>query len=170
MGSVKPRAADAETDLRSPLADPSARLGALVIDTVLPALPQLVLLPLGVVVRSAAFIHASTWLGWVLTVVLFVVDLVLLARYGQTIGKRMLGLRIVRADGSRAGLGRLFWLRTVLPTAIGVIPILGWLFGLGDALAIFRADRRTIHDHMADTIVVDLRAPLEGPSLVEVFS
>lgn len=165
------RAADAALDLRSPLADPGSRLGAVAIDALLPAAPQLVLVPLGIFVESASMIRASTWLGWAAVAVFFLVDLVLLHRYGQTIGKRVMGLRIVRANGEKASLGRLFWLRTMLPGAIGVIPILGWLFSLVDTLTIFSVDRRTIHDRMADTVVIDLRAPLGAPEkLEEVFT
>jgi uncharacterized RDD family membrane protein YckC len=35
-----------------------------------------------------------------------------------------------------------------------MIPLIGWMFTLGDALLIFREDHRCLHDHFADTIVV----------------
>jgi len=164
------RAAGAKLDTSSPLADPSARLAAAAIDVILPAVPIAILLPLGIGVSSPALVHASSWGGWALSAILFVVDLVLLHRYGQTIGKRVMGLRIVRTDGSRASLGRIFWARMIAPGVLATIPLLGWIFELVDLLTIFAVDRRTLHDRMADTIVIDLRAPLASPSLADVFS
>jgi len=78
------------------------------------------------------------------------ITLLLVARYGQTIAKRMLEIRVVRSDGSQASLGRIFWLRNVVNGLLGVIP----LYGLIDVLFIFGERRQTIHDLVADTIVV----------------
>jgi uncharacterized RDD family membrane protein YckC len=157
------RAPDLASDTRSPIADPGARLAAVLIDVLLPFAPQLLALAVGALVGSGTMVRAGSWLGGGLTVLFFVIDLVLLQRFGQSVGKRVMGLRIVRTSGERASLGRLFWLRTVLPGAIGVVPVIGWAFGLADTLAIFSSDRRTLHDRMADTIVVDLRARAPAP-------
>jgi uncharacterized RDD family membrane protein YckC len=89
---------------------------------------------------------------------LLVVNLVMLARHGQTLGKRIVNVRIVRADRSRAGLGRIFWLRMVVPGLIGAIPFVGMLFRLVDPLFIFGEQRRCIHDLIADTRVVEVLA------------
>jgi uncharacterized RDD family membrane protein YckC len=78
----------------------------------------------------------------------------LLATRGQTIGKMLLGLRIVRSDGSAASAGKVIGLRYGLCWLLAFIPLVGGLFGLIDALMIFRADRRCLHDLIADTIVV----------------
>jgi uncharacterized RDD family membrane protein YckC len=90
---------------------------------------------------------------WVLALGIY--NWVLLYRNGQTIGKRMMGVRIVRTDGSRASLKRIVFLRGVLPGLMGIIPFVGRFAGLIDALFIFRSDKRCIHDLFADTIVVD---------------
>ena len=82
-------------------------------------------------------------------------QLINLHRTGQTFGKKMVGIRIVRTDGSRAGLGRIFALRYMVPGLIGAIPLLGPIFSLIDPLFIFNDERRCIHDMIADTIVVD---------------
>ena len=82
-------------------------------------------------------------------------QLVMLHRHGQTFGKKLMGVRIVRTDGSRAGLGRIFWLRYFVPGSIGNIPLLGVLFALADPLFIFGEEKRCLHDLFADTIVVD---------------
>jgi uncharacterized RDD family membrane protein YckC len=74
----------------------------------------------------------------------------LVARYGQTMGKRMLEIKVARSDGSQASLGRIFWLRNVVNYLLGVIPF----YGLIDVLFIFGARRQCLHDLIADTIVV----------------
>jgi len=77
-----------------------------------------------------------------------------LQRYGQTVGKRALRIRIVRSNGERATLGHIFGRRFLPTTLLGVIPRLGPLVTLADCLLIFRASRKCLHDQFADTIVV----------------
>jgi uncharacterized RDD family membrane protein YckC len=101
---------------------------------------------LGAVAGMAAFLGFAAMLG------LFVYNLALLGQSGQTLGKRWLGIRIVRNDGSAADLGRLFGLRMALPWLIAVF--VGPLFTLPDVLCIFGREQRCLHDLMADTIVI----------------
>jgi uncharacterized RDD family membrane protein YckC len=75
-------------------------------------------------------------------------------RYGQTIGKRIMKIKTVRSDGSKCGLARAFFLRNMALALAGLIPIVGNLVGLVDALLIFREDRKCLHDNIADTIVI----------------
>jgi uncharacterized RDD family membrane protein YckC len=75
----------------------------------------------------------------------------LVARYGQTLAKRVLEIRVVRSDGTQASLGRIFWLRNVVGTVLlSAIP----LYFVIDSLLIFGARRQCIHDLVADTIVI----------------
>ncbi len=71
--------------------------------------------------------------------------------YGRSLAKLWLGLRVVRRDGSPVELWRIIVLRNlvvhVLAQACGFV-------GLIDALMIFGEERRCLHDHFADTIVV----------------
>ena len=78
----------------------------------------------------------------------------LLMTQGQTIGKKLLGLRIVRSNGARADLVRLLGLRTFLGWALTMIPLVGVFYALVDCLLIFRASHKCLHDNIADTIVV----------------
>ena len=78
----------------------------------------------------------------------------LLHTQGQTVGKKLLGLRIVRTNGERATLGRLLGLRYFVGWIIVMIPFAGALYGLVDCLMIFRDSRKCLHDNIADTIVV----------------
>lgn len=78
----------------------------------------------------------------------------LLATQGQTVGKKVMGIRIVRTDGSLATFGRVFGLRYALNGLIASVPFVGSVYGLVDALMIFRDSRKCLHDQIADTIVV----------------
>ncbi len=73
---------------------------------------------------------------------------------GQTIGKRWVGIKVVRTDGSRASVGRIFWLRNVVNAIPGLIPVLGFFYTLIDHGLIFGAEQRCLHDRLADTKVV----------------
>jgi uncharacterized RDD family membrane protein YckC len=83
-----------------------------------------------------------------------VYNLILLNRSGQTIGKRMLNIRILRSDGSHCELLRIIFARWLPVTLLGAIPLLGYIVQLVDPLMIFRSDQRCLHDLIADTIVV----------------
>lgn len=85
---------------------------------------------------------------------LLLVNVYFLGKYGQTIGKRALNIRIVRTDGTPASLLRIVFLRFIATQALSAIPYLGTFFGLLDVLFIFGDERRCIHDHFADTVVV----------------
>ncbi len=79
-----------------------------------------------------------------------------LATASQTWGKKALGMRIVRSDGSPIAFGRLIGLRYGVPSLFGLIPAVGQIWSLVDALFIFRESRRCLHDSIADTIVIKL--------------
>jgi uncharacterized RDD family membrane protein YckC len=147
-----------------PLADPGQRRLAVTLDAALGMSP-LALLPLAQILGQPALARAAAYYLVATTPRLFLVNLALLARYGQTVGKRLVGLRIVQRDGRRASLGRLSWRRTSLPGLLGASPGFGTLFAVADALMIFSRGRMTLHDRIAQTIVVDLRRRPEcGPT------
>ncbi|MGC4081476.1 MAG: RDD family protein [Vicinamibacterales bacterium] len=73
---------------------------------------------------------------------------------GQSIAKRWFGIKVVRANGLPVTLGRVFWLRNVVNSLLSAIPVVGFLYGLADALFIFSDSRQCLHDKLADTIVV----------------
>ena len=78
-----------------------------------------------------------------------------LAFRAQTIGKMLLGLRIIDvATGRRAGFARLVFLRMLVTSLLSALAGIGWIFGLIDCLFIFRDDRRCLHDFIAGTRVV----------------
>jgi len=76
---------------------------------------------------------------------------------GQTIGKGVMEMRIVRKDGSPAGRSHIILKRLLPIQLIALLPVVGGFFAVVDALCIFRTQRNTIHDDIAETKVIDLR-------------
>ena len=103
----------------------------------------------------------------VLMMALLVVSLITLQWYllttqGQTIGKSLMKIRIVRYDTEEnPGFGRAVGLRELVPGFIGAIPLFGMLFTLVDILFIFGKERRCIHDYIAGTKVIDVDDELD---------
>lgn len=76
---------------------------------------------------------------------------------GQTIGKGIMQLRVVRKNGAVADRS-LIILKRILPVQlIALVPFLGGLFAIVDSLCVFRSQHNTLHDDIADTKVIDLR-------------
>ena len=81
----------------------------------------------------------------------------ILATSGQTIGKRVMQIRIVDArTGRYPGWVRLVVLRAYVNGLFAAATF--GLYGLVDTLFIFRDDRRTLHDRLARTRVDRVRA------------
>jgi len=69
---------------------------------------------------------------------------------GQTLGKRLFGVRVLDEEG--APIGYLRALGRCLATVVAALPFL-----IGLAIAAFRGDRRGLHDFLAGTRVVRSR-------------
>ena len=140
------------------LASRGKRLGAAIIDSII-AIGVLWLVARATPFNPWSDAGLSLWTPRFVSVafgfaIFLVVHGYLLANRGQTIGKALLKLRIVRSDGSRASIGRVIGLRYAAPAVLNVVPVVGTIFALADALFIFRESRRCLHDQIADTIVV----------------
>ena len=143
-------------------ADRGTRLGAAMIDSFL--FVGAVYLPLMVTLFSTASFDAPSEetadaanlaLGAAVVALVGLVvwswfTLKYMARNSQSIAKKWLRIKVVRADGSPVTLGRLIMLRNVVVWILSMIP----LFGIVDALFIFGEARQCLHDKIADTIVV----------------
>ena len=83
--------------------------------------------------------------------VYLIYEVALVAVWGRTLGKHLMGLQIVSVDGRRPGLRRSF-LRNLVPTLllVGFFP----LYPLPYALAAVAKDHRGPHDRLAGTRVV----------------
>jgi uncharacterized RDD family membrane protein YckC len=76
-------------------------------------------------------------------------------KYGQTIGKKIAKIKVIRANGQVLDYRRAFF-RIALTSFVGLIPVANLIFSYADAgWAFFRKDRRSIHDLVVDTVVVD---------------
>jgi uncharacterized RDD family membrane protein YckC len=153
-------------DLGDPLetevpADRGTRLGAAIVDTVIfvamvyaPVLVTAALAQEQLENPSDAELGPILGAGFGVALVGLVVWLFFTIKYmkrnGQSIAKKMLQIKVVRADGSRVSLSRLIWLRNAVMWVLNLIP----LFGVVDALFIFGESRQCLHDKIADTIVV----------------
>ena len=78
----------------------------------------------------------------------------LLIRDGQSIGKKVIGMRIVDLKGDIPPVKNIILLRHVVVMLLTHIPVAGGLISLADILFIFRSDKRCLHDHLAGTRVV----------------
>lgn len=75
---------------------------------------------------------------------------------GQTLGKMLFRLRIVRSDGSKPEAWRLLGLRYGVGLLVNMNAALLTIYSLVDSLLIFRASRKCLHDSIADTQVIKL--------------
>lgn len=79
-----------------------------------------------------------------------------LAKFGQTIGKRQQNIVMVdRVTHDRLPFRQLYLKRYLVFESFGVVSwLLDLIFRIVDLVFLFRDDRRTIHDMVANTIVV----------------
>ena len=144
------------------LAGRGARLGAAIIDSII--LGIVVVVPmvfiLGGFSEYVSTINDSVF-KWkfIMSVLGFMafmlINGVFLARDGQSIGKKLVGIKIVRSDGSKADLSVIV-LRRMLPVYVAQwVPYAGPLAQFADVLCIFRESRKCLHDDIADTKVVN---------------
>jgi uncharacterized RDD family membrane protein YckC len=97
---------------------------------------------------AAATVFATGWL------ILMVIQIILLSTRGQSVGKIVAGVRIVRLDGQKAGFVHAWLLRNFLVRIFYAVPLAGPIFYLTDVLFIFSDSRRCVHDRVAGTRVV----------------
>ena len=140
------------------LASAGSRLGARLIDTVLMTVAALALLALGLfgtVLGDAVAIWSLLTAMLGIAVVVGLYEIALTAIWGQTLGKRIVGIRVANADhgwhpGWAKSLGR--W---AVPTALNFIPFIGWLLSLVCYISLlWGPDRQGWHDRVSGTLVI----------------
>lgn len=99
--------------------------------------------------------HLSS-LTSVLFLVLFIIQLMLLIKRGQTIGKIVMGIRIVDAKTQKlASITNVILLRSLVTSALYALPAIGTLFLIADfVVMVINKQRLSIHDKFAKTMVV----------------
>ena len=87
--------------------------------------------------------------GWLIAVLLGLTNFILLPMFsGQTIGKVLAGLRIVRIDGRSASVGKIAFRQTFgyFLTAASL--------GIGFFISFLSSKGRALHDYVAGTVVI----------------
>jgi uncharacterized RDD family membrane protein YckC len=136
-------------------AGPGQRFRGQLCDTLFYCLAMMIALVPGLVFKKGELTMVFMPLG---VLVCFAYNSFLFITSGQSLGKRIVGTRVVTPEGAPVAGMRTVLLRHVLPTMLGYIPGIGSLFGLLDALFVFGEPRRCIHDLLANTIVVSADA------------
>lgn len=88
------------------------------------------------------------------TIIFLLINGKMLLDYGQTIGKKVLGIKIVDLDGNLPTLKQHFIKRYLVYIIPGQIPVIGGVVSIINLLLIFRKDKRCGHDLVAGTQVV----------------
>ena len=108
--------------------------------------------------------------AYILDIVLFFVTLIIgyiiwwlfTLRHGQTPGKQLLGIRVMRADGTRSDWGwtflREFVIKLLVFEALGDTLTSGIASLVDLVWAFWDKDRQTLHDQIMKTVVVDDRS------------
>lgn len=88
-------------------------------------------------------------IAWLVAILVGLSNMILLPLVtGQSLGKMIAGLRIVRTDGSEPSIGSLLFRQT-----IGYFVTL-LTFGLGFLFSVFSGKGRALHDHLSGSQVV----------------
>jgi uncharacterized RDD family membrane protein YckC len=147
-----------------PLAGWWSRVGATVLDSLIVFIPVAVVGG-GAVVLAVSGGDAAAAIGWIVAGLVYVAALglyapLLMARggahNGQTWGRQIVGIRVVRDNGEEFGFGTAFVREVVVKWLLfGVVgsfffipPILDWLWPLWDG------ENRALHDFIVSTHVV----------------
>jgi len=148
------------------LANRLTRLGASILDgliqlvVIIPIFAILASFTIGFDLEAINIFIAGNLLLWTVLVlvvsitVFLAINFRLLRNNGQTVGKRICNIKIVRSDGSPADVQRIVIFRYLPIWIVSQIPVIGNVLVLVDPLFIFRESRKCLHDDIADTIVI----------------
>jgi len=146
-------------DSEKPLASRWARLGAAIIDSII---TMIVVVPVmyftggfaGVMVGvQPSFIYMFS-MGILNLIVFFAINYRYLITNGQSIGKKVLEIKIVDLNGNVPTFQPQLLIRYAVFVLPGQIPGVGMIFSILNVLFIFGKEKRCIHDLAAKTKVV----------------
>ncbi len=124
------------------------RLGAWAIDTVILFAAQMIMVAVwpgfSEYFDSDTYLHWVDLLGFIVGALYYTVGV---SVWATTVGKRLLGLYVLRPDGAKAGFGR-----ALARYFAGILSML--IFGIGYLMIGLRSDKRGLHDLICDTVVV----------------
>ena len=140
-----------------PLASRSSRFLANLIDNLAVALPAILVVVGGAILGSVAKLKRVDELMIPLGVMGALLgagaELAAQMSWGQSIGKRLLAIKVVRLNGDPIELWRVIVLRNLV---VHFAAQLCGIVGLVDALLIFGAEQRCLHDYLADSKVIEV--------------
>ncbi|BAU28765.1 putative RDD family membrane protein YckC [Aneurinibacillus soli] len=120
------------------------RIGALILDAIIIGIPLLII---------EYVITGQTKDTWLSDVCQMTYSLALPVIWnGYTVGKRIVGIRIVKVNGENVGIGNMI-MRDIV-SALVYFLTLGIGFIVSAFMIAFREDTRSIHDFIAGTCVV----------------
>lgn len=150
---------ETEVDSVSNLASRWSRLGASLIDSFI---MMLFLMPMMYFFgwfeliangEQPSFLYTLAF-GLLGIIIFIAVNLKFLIGNGQTIGKKLLNIKIVDMDGAKADLQKHLLKRYATYFIPSQVPIVGGIFSFINILFIFRKDKRCVHDLAGGTQVV----------------
>lgn len=192
-----------ENQVEVTIASPSLRIGAAVLNilfSIIAAIPMLITLILLLINRadqlknfnennpevvfnllSSVFGHPAFLLSVLVYLVYGIWQIVIMSKHGQSLGKRLLKIKVIKSNGDEAGfIGTVLLREVVFNIAASIIVVLimmiigalvsqatvinalsnliSWLPNLICLIMLFniKRDRRTLQDYVADTVVVKL--------------
>ena len=157
-------AAESAWHRRAALASPATRLGARILDSLMVGAVAVVFFIAAWTALSPAADGAPRSELAIAMAVVSAIPLLAFACYqyflitttGQTLGKRWLGIKVVKQDGSAVDFVSGVLLREWVLALVGLIPTIGGLINLVDSLMIFGSGRLCLHDHLARTRVINV--------------
>jgi uncharacterized RDD family membrane protein YckC len=146
------------------LASVSRRFAAMFMDGLILSLPLVILVVVTILPAMASgggieqierlspalpFLNLALTLVWMVLIVAYE-GLMLSLMNGQTLGKKMLSLKVVTAEGTQISRGQA-WGRALVRQLFGLVPCLG----IVDYLVALGAERTCVHDILAKTRVIN---------------
>jgi uncharacterized RDD family membrane protein YckC len=155
----------AELDEQIP-AGPGVRFAAAMVDAFALYGPMILFGGLGLLFGNKDAALTALGLSMLVVLPIGILNLVWLASSGQSIGKRVMKIKIVTTDMSQGGFWKFCVVRGGAIPLLGniidlIIPLhLGSLLIIVDCLFVFAKDHRCLHDRLAKTRVVMVKASL----------
>jgi len=141
------------------LASRGSRLGASLLDSLI---MMLFMIPVmfftggfdGISEGTQPSLGYNLAMGLLGLIVFLLINFKLLKDKGQTVGKRIVGIKIVDMAGNQATWGDNLTKRYAIFFIPGQVPLIGQIFSIVNVLFIFGKEKRCIHDYGAGTQVV----------------
>ncbi|MFW6693482.1 RDD family protein [Streptomyces sp. MAR4 CNX-425] len=142
-----------------PLAGLGRRLLARIIDGLVVYVPvSLFLALIGSIDDFGDTDNTGSQYGWGLFGILIYLayEGLMLTRSGQTVGKKLMGIRVGMLENGAVPAGNPGWIRAAVYSLPGIVPCLGTLFWLYNVLSCTwdKPYRQCVHDKAAKTVVV----------------